>query len=60
MPLISINLSTNHSLSLAYSTEAVEYTDCISAEGLDPTQCPEHDIKQSDGKDLVMLELWRI
>ena len=36
----------------------VEYTDYISAEGEDiPDVCPGCDIKQSDGKVLVM-ELW--
>ena len=39
---------------------AVEYTDCISAEGQDsPNECPGYDTKQSDGEALVMLDLWR-
>ena len=39
---------------------ALEYTNCYSAEGKDPpsNECPEYDIKQSDGEDPVMLELW--
>ena len=42
----------------AQSAGAVEDTNCISAEGYDsPNQCPRYDIKQSDGEDLVMLEL---
>ena len=41
---------------------AVEYTDCIFAEGNIPTpnKCPEYDTNQSDGEAPVMLELWRI
>ena len=36
----------------------IEYTGCISAEGYDLTnECPGYDIKQSDGKALVILEL---
>ena len=38
------------SYKLAHSAGAVEYTDCISAEGSDPPkECPRYDIKQSDG-----------
>ena len=38
---------------------AVEYTDCISAEGYDPAiEYPRYDTKQSDGEVPVMLELW--
>ena len=38
--------------------QPAEYTDCFSAEGLDPpNQCPAYDIKPSDGEALVMLEL---
>ena len=41
------------------SAAAVEYTDCISAEGWNPhNECPGYDIKQFDGKVPVMLELW--
>ena len=32
--------------------------DCISAEGLDSSECPGYDAKQSDGVVPVMLELW--
>ena len=44
---------------------AVEYTNCISAEGVRPpppatTECLGYDIKQSDGKAPVMLELWEM
>ena len=38
---------------------AVEYTDCISAEGWDSlNKCPGYDITYSDGEAPVMLELW--
>ena len=38
--------------------EAVEYTNCISAEGEDsPNKCPGCDTKPSDGEAPV-LELW--
>ena len=37
----------------------VEYTDCTSAEGLDPSQrVAWYDTKKSDGEVPVMLELW--
>ena len=38
---------------------AVEYTDCISVERLDPTpsECPGYDTKQYDDVAPVMLEL---
>ena len=39
--------------SLAQSAGDIKYTDCISAEGLDSSP----DSKESDGKDLVILEL---
>ena len=40
------------------STGAVEYGNCISAEGLySCNKCPRYDIKQSDGEAPVMLEL---
>ena len=38
---------------------AVEYTDYLSVEGLDPPhKCPEYDAKQSDREVPVMLGLW--
>ena len=41
---------------------AVEYTNCISAEGVrpapSPNECSEYDTKQSDGEVPAMLELW--
>ena len=44
--------------SLAQSAEAVEYTDCFSAEGEEsPNECPGYDTKQSDGEIPVILEL---
>ena len=44
---------------LAKLSGAVEYTNCLSAEEYDlPNDCPGYDIKQSDGKVPVMLELW--
>ena len=40
---------------------AEEYTDCFSAEGLDPpNECPGYDTKQSDGEVPAVLELWGI
>ena len=36
---------------------ALEYTDCTSAERYPPyNECPEYDIKQSDGEIPVILE----
>ena len=33
--------------------------DCITADELDsPNECPDYDIKQSDGEAPVMKELW--
>ena len=45
---------------IAQFAGAVEYTDCISAEGYDPpdNECPAYDTKQSDGEVPVMLEIW--
>ena len=41
---------------LAWLAGAVEYTDCTSAEGQDPTnEYPVYDTKQSDGEVPVML-----
>ena len=49
---------------VAQSAGAVEYTDCTSAEGQDPTphpnECPGYDTKQSDGEVPVVLELWEM
>ena len=42
---------------LGQSAGAVEYTDCFSAEGYPPHECPGYDTKQSDGEVLVMLGL---
>ena len=43
---------------IAQFAEAVEYTECISAEGLDPTnECPGYDTKQSDGEAPLVLEI---
>ena len=47
--------------SVAQSAGAVEYTDCTSAEGLEPPhECPRYDTKQYDGEVPVMLGLWGI
>ena len=44
---------------LTQSAGAVEYTDCTSAEGLDPcNECPRYDTKQTDSEVPVMWELW--
>ena len=44
---------------MAQSAGAIEYTDCILAEGKDsPNECPGYGTKQSDGEATVMLELW--
>ena len=41
----------------AQSAHIIQYTDCISA--WHPiNECPDYDIKQSDCKASVMLELW--
>ena len=41
------------------SNWALEYTDCISTEGLEcPNECPDNDTKQSDVEAPVMLEFW--
>ena len=45
-------------VSLAQSAGAV---DCISAEGLDPTnECPRYNTKQSDCEDTVLMEFWEM
>ena len=55
---LEIKTKPSLSLSLAQSAGAVEYTDCISAEGVRlPNVCPDNDSKQFDGEALVMLEL---
>ena len=47
-------------MEIAQSTEAVKYTDCISAEELDSsTECPVNDIKQSDG-EAPAFKIWRM
>ena len=44
---------------LALSAKAVEYTDCISAEGNPPAnEYPDYDTTKSDGEVSVMLEFW--
>ena len=54
------HLPYSPNLSLAQSAWAVEYTDCISAQGQDPppNECPRYDTKQYDGEVPVMLEFW--
>ena len=54
--------SSSFPQSQSQSSGAVEYTDCISAEGLDstPKECPWYDTKKSDGVASVALELWGI
>ena len=43
----------------AQSAEAVEYTNCISAEGKDsPNECPGYSIKQSNREAPEVMELW--
>ena len=43
---------------IAQSVEAVECTDCTSANGVTPpNECPGYDTKQSDGEVPVILEL---
>ena len=42
----------------SHSAEAVEYTNCISAEEQDsPNECPGYDIKPSDG-EAPALDIW--
>ena len=48
---------------IAQSAGAVEYTNCISAEGLRHpaiNECPWYDTKQSDGEAPISLEFWRM
>ena len=42
------------------SASAVEYTNCTSAEGQDPSpnECPGCDTKQSHGEVPLILKLW--
>ena len=41
------------------SAGAIEYTNWFSGEGYNIiNECPDYDIKQSDGEVPVMLELW--
>ena len=57
-----LELGGSYQWKYAQSVGAVEYTDCITAEGKDPPskRCPWYDTKQSDGEAPVMLEYWRI
>ena len=50
----------NSCFTFAQSAGTVEYTDCFSGEGYDPSpnECPGYDTKQSDGEVPAMLELW--
>ena len=53
---MKIRLLTGHGHSLvAQSAEAVEYTECISAESKTP---PTNDTKQSNDEAAVIQELW--
>ena len=49
-------------LNVPQSAGAIEYTDCISAEGKTsaphPNECPAYDTKQSDCEVPVLLEPW--
>ena len=47
-------------LGIAQSAGAIEYTDCTSAEGYNPTpsESPGYDTKRSDGEVPVILKLW--
>ena len=59
--LLSHTVGFHSKTYFAQSARAVEYTDCTSAEGYDPTQpkkFPGYDTKQSDVEVPVMLELW--
>ena len=54
-------LSIKLIMAIAQLAGAVEYTDCTSAEGQDPSptnECPWYDTKQSDGEVPAVLELW--
>ena len=54
-------MHTTSSSDLAQSARAVEYTDCISAEGVRPPPTPTSALdmtQQSDGEAPVILELW--
>ena len=57
--LKSIRIIKRDQRKLAQAAGAAEYTDCISAEGLDsPNECPRYDTKRSNEGASVMLELW--
>ena len=46
---------------MTQSAGAAEYTNCISAEGLDfHRECTVFDTKQSEGETPVVLELWGV
>ena len=48
-------------MAFARSAGVVEYTDCFSVEGKDPSnKCSGYDTKQSDGEVPVILDLWGI
>ena len=48
-----------HTPAILQSAGAVEYTDCIFAQGYPPpSKSPDYDIKQSDGEAPIMMELW--
>ena len=48
-------------INIALSAGAVKYTDCISVERQYPTnEWPGYEIKPSDGKAPVVLELWEM
>ena len=54
-------LCTHQKIKPAKLAGAVEYTVCISAEGLDPhNRCPRYDIKQYGGEapDLMLGGMW--
>ena len=59
---LSLSLSCVRACVRAKSSEAVEYTDCLSAEGYKTpcNQSPVYDSKQSDGEAPVLLKLWRM
>ena len=56
---VCISLHANTLGTIAQSAEAVEYTNCISAEGYDAlNECPVYDTKQYDGEVPVLLIFW--
>ena len=58
--MMMTNNSINYKSFVTQLTGAVEYTDCFSAEGSPPNECPVYDIKQSENEVPVMLELWEM